>query len=48
VARRLSDLRDDLGLTGFVIEPNVGGAIPRDKVLRSIELFGREVAPALR
>jgi alkanesulfonate monooxygenase SsuD/methylene tetrahydromethanopterin reductase-like flavin-dependent oxidoreductase (luciferase family) len=48
VARRLTDLRDDLGLTGFVIEPNVGGAIPRDKVLRSIELFGARVAPALR
>jgi alkanesulfonate monooxygenase SsuD/methylene tetrahydromethanopterin reductase-like flavin-dependent oxidoreductase (luciferase family) len=48
VARRLADLRDDLGLTGFVVEPNVGGAIPREKVFRSVELFGSEVAPKLR
>ena len=48
VARRLADLRDDLGLTGFVIEPNVGGGIPRDKVVESVRLFAEEVAPALR
>jgi alkanesulfonate monooxygenase SsuD/methylene tetrahydromethanopterin reductase-like flavin-dependent oxidoreductase (luciferase family) len=48
VARRLADLRDDLGLTGFVVEPNVGGGIARDKVFRSVQLFAEQVAPALR
>jgi alkanesulfonate monooxygenase SsuD/methylene tetrahydromethanopterin reductase-like flavin-dependent oxidoreductase (luciferase family) len=48
VTRRLSDLRDDLGLTGFVVEPNVGGGIARDKVFRSVQLFAEQVAPALR
>jgi alkanesulfonate monooxygenase SsuD/methylene tetrahydromethanopterin reductase-like flavin-dependent oxidoreductase (luciferase family) len=48
VTRRLSEIRDQIGLTGFVIEPNVGGGIPRDLVFKSVALFAREVAPALR
>lgn len=48
VADRLATLRDEMGLSGFVIEPNVGGGIPRDQVFRSVELFAREVAPRLR
>jgi alkanesulfonate monooxygenase SsuD/methylene tetrahydromethanopterin reductase-like flavin-dependent oxidoreductase (luciferase family) len=47
VARRLTDLRDELGLSGFLLEPNVGGGIPRDRVLNSVRLFATEVAPAL-
>jgi alkanesulfonate monooxygenase SsuD/methylene tetrahydromethanopterin reductase-like flavin-dependent oxidoreductase (luciferase family) len=47
VARRLGDLRDELGLSGFLLEPNVGGGIPREKVFNSVRLFAREVAPAL-
>ena len=38
----------DLSLSGIVIEPNVGGGTARELVFRSVELFAREVAPALR
>lgn len=48
VAERLLQLRDELGLTGVVIESNVGGFIPLDRVLHSIRLFAQEVAPKLR
>jgi alkanesulfonate monooxygenase SsuD/methylene tetrahydromethanopterin reductase-like flavin-dependent oxidoreductase (luciferase family) len=48
VSRRLLDLKDELGLSGFLLEPNVGGGIPRDKVFNSVRLFAREVASALR
>jgi alkanesulfonate monooxygenase SsuD/methylene tetrahydromethanopterin reductase-like flavin-dependent oxidoreductase (luciferase family) len=48
VARRLGDLRDRLGLSGFVLEPNVGGSIPPERVMASVRLFAAEVAPALR
>jgi alkanesulfonate monooxygenase SsuD/methylene tetrahydromethanopterin reductase-like flavin-dependent oxidoreductase (luciferase family) len=48
VARRLCRIRDDLGLSGFLFEPNVGGAIPRDRVFNSLRLLAREVVPALR
>ena len=48
VARRLRSLRDSLGLSGLIMEPNAGGGIAPDRVQRSIRLFAREVAPALR
>lgn len=48
VAERLIELRDKLGFNGFLIEPNIGGATPRDKVFRSVELFAKKVAPRLR
>jgi alkanesulfonate monooxygenase SsuD/methylene tetrahydromethanopterin reductase-like flavin-dependent oxidoreductase (luciferase family) len=48
VVERLTHLRDTLGLSGFVIEPNVGGGVPRDQVFRSVRLFAQEVAPRLR
>jgi alkanesulfonate monooxygenase SsuD/methylene tetrahydromethanopterin reductase-like flavin-dependent oxidoreductase (luciferase family) len=48
VARRLSDLRDQLGLSGFLLETNVGGGIPRERVFNSVRLFAEHVAPALR
>jgi len=48
VAAKLRYLRDELGLSGFLIEPNVGAGIPREQVFRSIDLFAREVAPRLR
>ena len=48
VAERLAALRDEMGLSGFIIEPNVGGGISRERVSRSVELFAREVAPRLR
>jgi alkanesulfonate monooxygenase SsuD/methylene tetrahydromethanopterin reductase-like flavin-dependent oxidoreductase (luciferase family) len=47
VVTRLKQLQDDLGLAGILIEPNVGGGIPRDKVYNSIKLFAEQVAPHL-
>jgi alkanesulfonate monooxygenase SsuD/methylene tetrahydromethanopterin reductase-like flavin-dependent oxidoreductase (luciferase family) len=48
VAKRLQSLQDTLGLSGFIMESNVGGRIPPESVLQSIRLFGQEVAPRLR
>nr|MDQ3830853.1 hypothetical protein [Candidatus Tectomicrobia bacterium] len=48
VVRRLCALRQSLGLSGIIIEPNPGGAIPAELVARSMGLFAREVAPCLR
>lgn len=48
VANRLGELRDELGLSGVLMEPNVGGMIPPERLEHSIRLFGQEVAPRLR
>jgi len=48
VAGRLAGLRDELQLSGFIVEPNVGGSIPRELVQRSVRLFAEQVAPQLR
>ena len=48
VIERLASLTKEMGLSGVVIEPNVGGGIPADRMLNSINLFATEVAPALR
>jgi len=47
VANRLGELRDQLGLSGIIMEPNVGGRIPPDRVSNSSRLFAQEVAPRL-
>ena len=48
VAQRLGQLRDELGLSGVVIEANSGGRMPIDQVNSSVRLFAQEVAPELR
>jgi alkanesulfonate monooxygenase SsuD/methylene tetrahydromethanopterin reductase-like flavin-dependent oxidoreductase (luciferase family) len=48
VVDRLQRIRDDLGVSGFIAETNVGGRIPIEQVLTSILLYAREVAPRLR
>ncbi len=48
VAERLCHLRQSLGLSGLIVEPNVGGKIPPDLVDRSMQRFTLDVAPALR
>jgi alkanesulfonate monooxygenase SsuD/methylene tetrahydromethanopterin reductase-like flavin-dependent oxidoreductase (luciferase family) len=48
VAKRLRTLQESLGLSGFIMEANIGGRIPPESVLQSIRLFGQEVAPELR
>jgi hypothetical protein len=37
-----------MGLSGIIIEPNVGGDIPPALVARSLDLFIQEVLPCLR
>jgi alkanesulfonate monooxygenase SsuD/methylene tetrahydromethanopterin reductase-like flavin-dependent oxidoreductase (luciferase family) len=48
VASRLQELRDELGLSGVLMEPNVGGLMPPERLDNSIRLFGQEVAPQLQ
>jgi alkanesulfonate monooxygenase SsuD/methylene tetrahydromethanopterin reductase-like flavin-dependent oxidoreductase (luciferase family) len=48
VVDRLRQLEAELGLSGVVMEPNVGGRIPLPQVLRSIRLYTSEVAPRLK
>jgi alkanesulfonate monooxygenase SsuD/methylene tetrahydromethanopterin reductase-like flavin-dependent oxidoreductase (luciferase family) len=48
VRQRLHTLQRALGLSGFIIEANVGGGLPPALVEHSINLFAREVAPCLR
>jgi alkanesulfonate monooxygenase SsuD/methylene tetrahydromethanopterin reductase-like flavin-dependent oxidoreductase (luciferase family) len=48
VVERLRALRDELGLSGVVVEPNVGGRIPLEQVFRSLRLLAEEVVPRLR
>jgi alkanesulfonate monooxygenase SsuD/methylene tetrahydromethanopterin reductase-like flavin-dependent oxidoreductase (luciferase family) len=48
VAARLRELQTILGLSGVIIEPNVGGYIQPELVFRSVRLFAQEVVPQLR
>jgi alkanesulfonate monooxygenase SsuD/methylene tetrahydromethanopterin reductase-like flavin-dependent oxidoreductase (luciferase family) len=48
VAGRLHTLQEGMGLSGFIIEFNVGGNIPPALVARSMRRFAQEVAPRLR
>jgi len=48
VVARLRQLQDELGLSGVIMESNVGGRIPLERVLNSIRLYAQEVAPQLR
>ena len=48
VVERLKDLTQDLHLSGVIAEMNVGGLVPRERILDSLRLFADEVVPALR
>ncbi len=39
VATRLRELQEELGLSGVLMEPNVGGMIPPERLEHSIRLF---------
>ena len=47
LVERLRALREELGLSGVIMEPNVGGRIAQDGMLRSIRLYAEELAPRL-
>ena len=48
VTERLSTLRHEVGLSGIIMEPSIGGRIPYELLLHSMRLFTQEVAPSLR
>lgn len=48
VTAQLSTLRQEGGLSGIIMEPNLGGHIPPALVFRSMRLFAQEVAPYFR
>jgi alkanesulfonate monooxygenase SsuD/methylene tetrahydromethanopterin reductase-like flavin-dependent oxidoreductase (luciferase family) len=48
VAEKLAHLRKTLGVAGVIMEPNVGGYNPPERVLNSLRLFAQEVVPQLR
>ena len=48
VAALLREIVEELDLSGVIAETNVGGLIPKEKVLDSIARFGEEVVPVLR
>src|SRR2546425_5538881 len=48
VVDRLRQLRHELGLSGVIMESNVGGRAPLERVLNSIRLYAHEVGPRLR
>jgi alkanesulfonate monooxygenase SsuD/methylene tetrahydromethanopterin reductase-like flavin-dependent oxidoreductase (luciferase family) len=48
VVERLRTLQHAVGLSGIIIEPDIGGDIPPALVMRSLELFVQEVVPHLR
>lgn len=48
LTERISYLQTELGLNGFIAELNPGRLIPPDKVMRSLEILAKEVAPAFR
>ena len=47
VAQRIRQLRDDLGLTQFIYEIDLGNQLPLEMQLNSLRLFNEEVAPQL-
>lgn len=48
VVERLRALQQSVGLSGLIIEPNVGGGLSPELVDCSLTLFAREVVPQLR
>jgi len=48
VARRLEELRDELGIQGILAELNCGRQIPHEQVMHSLRLLCSEVMPRLR
>ena len=48
VVERLGAIVDELGLDGILAELNCGGQVPREGVLRSLQLLCEQVMPAYR
>ena len=48
VVDRLGSAVQELGLSGVIAEMNVGGGVPKERVLNSLRLFGERVVPQLK
>ena len=48
VTERIDRVRAQLGLSGVIVEMNVGGIVPRERILNSLRLFAERVVPQLR
>ncbi len=48
VVDRLSELREELGLSGILAEMNCGSQIPHERVLTSLQLLCEEVIPKFK
>ena len=48
VAERLQEYRDELGISGVVLEMNYGGQIPNEQVMGSVKLMTENVLPAFK
>ena len=48
LVKRLLQLRADLHLDGVIVEPNPGGMIPVENMMRSLRILAEDIAPALR
>lgn len=48
VIERLQAVRDELGLDGILAELNCGGSVPRNGVVRALQLLCEQVMPAFR
>ncbi len=48
VARRLGEIRDELGIDGILAELNCGGLIPHTEVVNALRLLCTEVQPRFR
>ena len=45
---RMTQLQEELGLKNVIAELNPGGLIPQEKVMRSMEILAKDVAPAFK
>ena len=48
VVDKLGSAVKELGLSGVIAEMNVGGGVPKERVLNSLRLFGERVVPQLK
>ena len=48
VADKIAGISEELNLSGVIAEMNVGGQVPRERVLNSLRLFCQRVIPRLR
>ena len=48
VVDRIQEYRENLGISGLVLETNYGGQIPNDRVFNSIRLIAEKVMPEFK